>query len=128
MSSTSFLLLRLAVGTSALGHGLVRVPKLRVFSQWMGDTFAKSMLPRSMVALFGLLLPIVELILGVLLISGLFTLPALIAGSFEMIFLVFGCCMIENWEPIASQLIHLIIYVVLIQFLSNNWMALDNLI
>ena len=127
MNSTVYLLLRLAVGASALGHGLVRISKMKAFSQWMGDAFSKSMLPRSAVVSFALLLPVIELILGILLISGLFTHQALVVGSFEMIFLIFGCCMIENWEPIASQLIHLIIYVVLIQFLSSNYIALDNL-
>ncbi len=45
MINTSFLLLRVAIGTSLLGHGLVRLPKLPAFSQWMVGLFAKSMLP-----------------------------------------------------------------------------------
>lgn len=128
MNTTSFLLLRLAIGASMFGHGLVRLPKLSGFSNWMVGTFAKSMLPKAMVTPFSYLLPIAEFTIGLLLISGLFTKPALIAGGLVMILLILGSCMIENWEILPSQLIHAAFFALLLQFAANNTYSLDNLL
>lgn len=51
MNTNSFLLLRLAIGASMLGHGLVRLPKLQTFSHWMVGSFAKSILPQALLSL-----------------------------------------------------------------------------
>jgi thiosulfate dehydrogenase [quinone] large subunit len=127
MNTTSFLLLRLAIGASMFGHGLVRLPKLSGFSNWMVGTFEKSMLPKAMVTPFSYLLPIAEFTIGLLLLSGLFTKPALIAGGLVMIILILGSCFIENWEILPSQLIHAAFFAVLLQFAANNTYSLDNL-
>jgi thiosulfate dehydrogenase [quinone] large subunit len=127
MNTTSFLILRLTIGASMFGHGLVRLPKLAMFSNWMVGTFEKSILPKTMVTAFSYLLPIAEFTIGLLLISGLFTKPALVAGGVVMMILIFGSCMIENWEILPSQLIHAAFFAVLLQFAANNTYALDNL-
>jgi thiosulfate dehydrogenase [quinone] large subunit len=128
MNTTSFLILRLAIGASMFGHGLVRLPKLHAFSQWMVDSFAKSMLPRALVMPFSYILPITEFTIGLLLISGLFTRPALIGGSLVMIMLIMGTCIVENWEFLPSQLIHILFFAVLLQFISSNSWAIDQLL
>jgi len=128
MNTNSFLLLRLAIGASMLGHGLVRLSKLETFSHWMMGSFAKSILPQALVVPFSYVLPIAEFIIGLLLITGLFTKPALIAGSLVMIILVFGTCMIENWEALPSQLLHVTFFTVLLQFIGSNSWAIDQLL
>jgi thiosulfate dehydrogenase [quinone] large subunit len=127
MNTISFLLLRLAIGASMFGHGLVRLPKLSGFSAWMVGTFEKSMLPKAMVTPFSYLLPIAEFTIGLLLLSGLFTKPALIGGGLVMIILILGSCLIENWEILPSQLIHAAFFAILLQFAANNTYSLDNL-
>lgn len=127
MNTTSFLLLRLAVGTSMLAHGLVRLPRLSGFSAWMVSTFEKSMLPAALVTPFSYVLPVAEFITGLLIVTGLFTKPALIAASLIMICLIFGTCMIENWEALPSQLVHIAFFVVLLSFMPFNHVALDKL-
>ena len=127
MNTTTFLLLRLAIAASALGHGLVRLPKLSAFSNWMVNSFEKSMLPKILIVPFSYVLPLAEFIVGVLLFTGLFTRPALIVGAIVMILLIFGTAMIENWEALPSQLIHVAFYAVLLQFSQYNYWALDNL-
>jgi len=123
----SFLLARLAVGMSMFGHGLVRIPKLNGFSTWMTAQFQKSMLPEMVVKPFSYALPIAELIVGILLLLGLFTRQALIAGSLVMISLIFGSSMIEEWGSIPSQLIHAAFFSVLLAFAnSHNTFAVDN--
>lgn len=126
MNKIAYLLLRLAIGTTMLGHGLVRLPKLTGFSNWMVSSFEKSMLPQALVIPFSYALPIVEFLIGLFLIFGLFTKQALIAGSLVMITLIFGSSMIENWDAIPSQLTHIAFFAVLLNFGSANYMALDN--
>ena len=127
MNTTTFLLLRLAIAASVLGHGLVRLLKLSAFSTWMVNSFEKSMLPKILIVPFSYVLPLAEFIVGVLLFTGLFTTPALIVGAIVMILLIFGTALIENWEALPSQLIHVAFYAVLLQFSQYNYWALDNL-
>lgn len=128
MNTTSFLLLRLAIGASMFGHGLVRLPKLQAFSNWMTASFSKSILPEIMITPFSYLLPVCEFLIGMLLVSGLFTKPAAIAGSLVMFILILGTCMVENWEALPSQLIHVAFFAVLLQFISSNTWAIDQLL
>ncbi|AEV97810.1 DoxX family protein [Niastella koreensis] len=125
MNKTSFLILRLGVATSMFGHGLVRLLKLNGFSHWMVGSFQKSFLPAAIVVPFSYALPIAEFVIGVLLLIGLFTRLALIAGAGAMILLIFGTTTIENWDAIPTQLLHLIFFAVLLQFIQSNTWALD---
>jgi thiosulfate dehydrogenase [quinone] large subunit len=125
MHKTVFVLLRLAVGASMLGHGLVRLPKLKGFSQWMVNSFAKSMMPQALVLPFSYVLPVAEFVIGLLLVLGWFTRAALVAGGVVMILLIFGTAMIENWDALPSQLIHVAFFALLLQFISSNSLSLD---
>lgn len=126
MNTTSFLIVRLAVAASMLGHGLVRLPKLTGFSNWMVSSFEKSMLPSALVTPFSYILPIAEFVIGLLLVIGLFTRVSLIAGGFTMVILIFGSAMVENWEAMPSQFIHAAFFAVLLSFLQYNTYAVDN--
>lgn len=128
MNPTTFSLLRLAIGASMFGHGLVRLPKLPVFSHWMVGLFERSMLPLSLVTPFSYVLPLVEFAIGLLLLLGLFTRPALIAGSLTMVVLLIGTTIVEDWGAIPSQLIHAAFFAVLLQFIQSNTFAMDNLL
>lgn len=125
MNTTSFLLLRLGIGISMFGHGLVRLPKLAGFSKWMVTSFEKSLLPSAIITPFSYALPILEFGIGTLLILGLLTKQALLAGSIVMLLLLLGTTLIENWEALPSQLIHLVFFAILIQFISSNRWSLD---
>ena len=128
MNTTSFLLLRLALGASLLGHGLVRLPKLSGFSQWMVGAFQNSMLPAALVTPFSYALPVLEFVIGLLLVAGLFTRLSLVAAGVVMLLLVLGTCLIEHWEALPSQLIHVAFAAVLLNVLTSNTWALDNLL
>jgi len=127
MNTISFLLLRLAIGISFFGHGLVRLPKLTAFSNWMVGSFKRSMLPEVLVIPFSYALPVAEFLVGLLLLSGLLTQYALVAGGILVLLLLFGTTMIENWDAIPSQIIHLALLAVLLHFLEANTFALDHL-
>lgn len=127
-SYTSFLLLRLAIGLSMFGHGLVRLPKLSGFSKWMVGNFQKSMLPESLVLPFSYALPIAEFVVGLLLLLGLFTRIALMAGGIVMLMLIFGSTMIEEWNALPSQLIHVAFFALLLNYIHLNSFAVDKLL
>lgn len=127
MNTFVFLILRLAIATSLLGHGAVRLPKLTAFSSWMTESFEKSFLPKVLVVPFSYGLPIAEFTIGLLLLLGLFTKYAAFAGALVILILLFGTSMIENWEAIPSQLIHIIFFAFLLQFIEKNTYSLDNL-
>ena len=128
MNTTVYFLLRLVIGASMFGHGLVRIPKLQAFSSWMVGSFEKSLLPKFLVVPFSYSLPITELVIGLLLIIGLFTKPALVAASIVMVILVLGTALVENWEALPSQLIHAAFFALLLQFIVNNTISLDTII
>lgn len=126
MNPTAYLLLRLAVAVSMFTHGLVRLPKLAGFSAWMVGSFQKSMLPAAMVLPFSYALPVAEFSVGPLLLLGLWTRSASIAGSLVMLALLFGTGMIENWDAVPSQLLHVAFFVALLAFLEQNIFSLDH--
>lgn len=128
METTSFLLLRLAIAISMFGHGLVRLPKLTTFSNWMVGSFENAILPKIIVTPFSYILPIAEFAIGLFLLLGIFTKPSLVAGAIVMLILLFGTSMIENWEAIPSQLIHIAFFALLLHFADYNSWAIDTLI
>jgi thiosulfate dehydrogenase (quinone) large subunit len=119
----SFLLARLAIGTSLFGHGLVRLPKLDKFSHGVAMQFQHSILPYPLVIAFGYALPFAEFGIGLLLLIGLFTRTALVAGAVMMILLLFGTTTIELWDAIPAQLIHFAFLAVLLIFVDryDSW-------
>ena len=121
-----YLLLRLLLGMSFLGHGLVRLPKLAKFSEWMVQSFSKSMLPQALVTPFSYVLPVAELLTGILLLAGLFTRTALVAAAGIMLVLIFGSSMIEEWSAIPSQLIHGAIAAYLLNHIETNRLSIDH--
>lgn len=125
MNKYSYLILRLAIGISMFGHGLVRIPKLAGFSNGMVKSFENSLLPVALVRPFSYILPFAELITGLLLLVGLFTRQALWLGAVVMLCLLFGTSMIENWDAIPTQLIHVAFFAGLLHFITSNELALD---
>jgi len=126
MNKSSYLILRLAIGLSMFGHGLVRLPKLSGFSKWMVKSFENSMLPEILVIPFSYALPILEFIVGLLLIIGLFTEKALLLGALIMLILIFGTTLIENWSILPSQLIHIAFFALLLNYINDNTWDMDS--
>jgi len=120
-----YLLARLAIAASMFGHGLVRLPKLQAFSNWMLESFSTSMMPLALVKPFSLILPIVEFTVGLLLITGLFTRAALIAGSIAMLALIFGSSLIEKWEWVTFQMFYGLYFALLLAYIGHNQYSVD---
>ena len=89
---------------------------------------AKAPLPKWILAPFAAALPWAEATIGLLLLLGLFTRFALVAGSLEMIVLMAGITLAQNWEVAGIQLIYCAIYFVLLTHRGRNFYSLDTLI
>ncbi len=126
--TVAYLLLRLTIGASLFGHGLVRMPKLAAFHTQMVGEFKTSMIPAVLVSACGYALPFAELITGVLLLAGLWTRAAAIAGGLVMIVLVLGATSIEHFNVIGEQLVHALFFVSVIAFRSHNRYSVDGLL
>jgi len=103
---TTFFFLRLPIAVSLLGHGLVRLPKLPAFTDWLVTTMEKSVIPEFLIVPFGYVLPIAEFLIGLSLLIGFRMKFSLFAGLALMSVLIFGSASIENWSAIESQLLH----------------------
>lgn len=117
----AYLLVRLTIGASFLGHGLVRLPKLGAFhAQLMGE-FKTSTVPTFLVSVCGYALPFAELIIGLLLLAGALTRAAAVTGCLVMIVvLVLGATSIEHFNVIGEQLLHTVLLAAVVAFRSHN--------
>lgn len=120
MNKTTFFFIRLPIALSLLGHGLVRLPKLQAFSEWMTGTMESSFIPSVLVMILSYVLPFIELILGILLLIGYQMRYSLYAGLALMGVLIFGSTSIENWDAIEAQLIHAVYLFALVWYMDKN--------
>jgi thiosulfate dehydrogenase [quinone] large subunit len=124
----TYLLGRLPLAMSMLGHGLDRLPKLNSFSNHVVQQFNNAVLPLVLVEAFSYALPFVELVIGVLLIIGLFTRFSAILGVLTMLALIFGSSMIEQWENVFTQIIYGICFALIYYFEPYNYYSVDRLL
>jgi thiosulfate dehydrogenase (quinone) large subunit len=123
-----YLMLRLVVGISLFGHGLVRLPKLGAFHAQLMHEFTSSVLPGILVSPIGYALPFVELAIGAALLAGALTRAAALAGGLVMIVLVFGSTSIEHFGVIGEQLIHAGLLAALLAFRRHNTYSVDHIV
>ena len=121
----AYLLLRFVFGVNIAMHGIVRFLDLPGFVQAMAESFQGTPLPKVMVESFAWTIPFYEALIGLLLIFGLFTRAALIAGTLLMAALTFGICLQMDWNVAGLQLIYVIVYAILIAGLELNRYSLD---
>ncbi len=119
-------LLRLALGTSMLLHGLMRIgSRFWPFVDQTTSQFAAAPIPHSLVRISAMLIPPVELLIGVLLVLGLWTRFALGLGALEMCALIVGTGLLTKWEIVAIQLAYAFFFAVLLRDSENNIASLD---
>ncbi|WP_106791849.1 DoxX family membrane protein [Aquimarina sp. Aq78] len=124
----AYFLLRLAMGINLLAHGLVRIPKIKTFSNWMANLYKETILPEIFISPFAKILPFVELTIGVFLVFGLYTYRTCLTGGMLMIVLIFGSCLAEQWEWVGFQMIYVLFFYLLIDTTQNNHFSIDNLL
>jgi len=125
----AYALLRVAFGINIMFHGVARLlVGHAAFLAYLSHYFehAPSM-PAGFLPVFGWILPPVETALGLLLVLGLFSRFAMIAGFAVMVMLVFGTNLAQDWVVSGLQLIYCIIYYFLLAHRELNVIAVDSL-
>lgn len=123
----AYLILRLTMGVNMFTHGVARLLDLEKFNMWMIGQFSDTILPEFLVSLSSYMIPFAELIIGVLLILGLFTSRALLLGALLITVLVFGSGLQENWNVMSSQMIYAIFFFILSYLIELNRFSLDRI-
>jgi thiosulfate dehydrogenase [quinone] large subunit len=125
----AYLVFRLTLGINILVHGAGRIfgPGVQAFASTTAAEFSQTSLPAWMVHAFLIVLPLAELLLGVLTTLGLFTRWALTLGGLMIAALVFGTAMRSDWNTVGVQMIYAITYYLLLANRSSNRFSLDAL-
>jgi thiosulfate dehydrogenase [quinone] large subunit len=122
----AYALLRVILGANIALHGISRlIMGASVFSSKLVDQFAHSPLPASLVWGFGMSLPWVEALFGLLLLLGLRTRAALVGGSAVLLLLTFGSALIQDWQAASAQLLYAAVYAALLFLIRFNGWSLD---
>jgi thiosulfate dehydrogenase [quinone] large subunit len=109
-------------------HGISRlIAGPAQFQTKLVSQFEHSALPLSLVWSFGIVLPWVEALFGLLLLVGLRTRAALVGGSVLLLFLTFGSAMIQDWQAASTQLLYAAVYAALLFGIRFNGWSLDAL-
>jgi thiosulfate dehydrogenase [quinone] large subunit len=125
----AYALLRIVFGVNMFFHGLSRLlGDHAAFLAYLSQQMAKAPLPKSILPPFATALPWTEATIGLLLLLGLFTRFALVAGSLVLIILMAGITLAQNWDVAGIQLIYCAIYFVLLTHRGRNFYSLDTLI
>jgi thiosulfate dehydrogenase [quinone] large subunit len=118
----------MTVGMNFFLHGSMRL--ITGLGAWVATQVPlftdQPILPMPLVQVFLYVLPFVEATIGTLLLLGLYTRGALIAGALVMISLVFGTGIRQEWGAVGTQTIYGIFFYILLSRLGDNWLALDN--
>ena len=126
----AFVVFRLTLGTNFLFHGLARMlgGGVEGFASGTTKAFAGTPLPPGIVHAFLAVLPYVELILGALILLGLFTRWALAAAGLLIAVLMFGTSMRADWVTVSIQMIYAIALYLALANLDDNCCSLDKLL
>ena len=122
----AYALLRATLGMNLLMHGISRsLAGSGEFAAKLVLQFEHTPLPAWSVWTFGLTLPAIEAILGLLLLLGLRTRASLIAGSLLILVLTFGSALIQDWSAAGIQLTYAAVYSALLSLERYNGWSID---
>ncbi len=113
----AYLLLRLITGLNFFMHGFARIftgTHLSGFAQGMAKSMASTPLPPSLTLASGYIIPCAELLLGILLLLGLFTRATLTLALLLIFILMFGITLKQDWSVAGDQLLYALVLAILL--------------
>jgi len=127
-TAVAYAILRLTFGVNLCFRGVVRITVngLDQFAAGLTAQFEPTWIPAIAVSTFGHVIPIVETLMGLALILGLFTRPALIVGGLMMTSLTFGTMFLQNFDLAWLQLTYALAFFIMLATRSWNVISLDN--
>jgi thiosulfate dehydrogenase [quinone] large subunit len=122
----AYAILRLTMGINMALHGLTRIADgTGAYAAGLTTQFSDTILPAFSVTAFGYVLPWAEAVIGLLLMAGLATRAALIAGGLLMSVLTFGTVLRQEFATAGLQLTYSLAYFFLLTYCSRNGFSLD---
>jgi thiosulfate dehydrogenase [quinone] large subunit len=123
---TGYALLRIVIGANLMMHGISRmISGPGEFAAKLVIQFAHAPLPAWSVWGFAQILPLIEGILGLLILIGLRTRAALIAASLLIVALTFGSALLQDWAATGIQLTYAVVYAALLFLRRHNVWSID---
>ena len=126
-AAIAYAIFRLTFGVNICFRGVVRifVNGLDTFAGGLVKQFEPTWFPPFAVSAFGHVVPVVETAIGLMLILGLFTRPALVIGGLMITSLTFGTMYLQNFDLAWLQLTYAIAFFLLLAARSWNAISLD---
>lgn len=119
-------LLRVTVGITFLFFGIGKfIQGVGTFASSLRERMAGSPVPPDLVSLFATILPFAEVLLGVLLILGLFTSLALAGTAILIMFLTFGTVMEPDPATVARNVNYALVVFVLLWLVDHDRYSID---
>lgn len=124
---TGYTILRVSFGANIMLHGVSRILMGHAaFLAYLTHYFEHAHgIPMGMLPAFATVQPWVETVLGLLLLLGLATRFALIAGGIVILSLVIGTNLAQDWLVSGLQLIYAFLYYYLLAHIGENGISLD---
>ena len=127
--SLAYALMRVSFGVNLFMRGVMRIYSgTGGFAQGMLKQFEGTPMPPAIIQPFALTLPWVESLIGLMIILGLRTREALVAGSLMMMLLTFGTMVRQDFQIAFLQLAYVIVFFLLLALRSWNLIAIDAII
>jgi thiosulfate dehydrogenase (quinone) large subunit len=121
-----YVLLRLALGAVFVLYGVNKFQAgVGATIDQMARQFDRTFLPSLAVKAFAGALPSVEVVVGLLVLTGLFTRVALVLAGLELIALCAGLAVLGNAATVATNLLFLLVVYVLLSHEEDNAFSLD---
>jgi thiosulfate dehydrogenase [quinone] large subunit len=125
--ATAYALLRATFGVVFLFYGIGKFMRgLGSFSGSMQQRFAGK-LPMALVIPFGYSLPFIEVLIGVLLVLGLFNSITLVLSGLLLMALTFGMVILGDTPTVANNLLYVLINFVLLYLADQNNYSADRI-
>lgn len=125
--ATAYALLRVTFGVVFLFYGIGKFMRgLGTFSGGMQQRFAGK-LPMALVVPFGYSLPFIEVLIGVLLVLGLFNSITLVLAGLLLMALTFGMVILGDTPTVANNLLYVLINFVLLYLAAQNTYSVDRM-
>ena len=128
-TNVAYALLRLSFGANIMLHGLSRLLNGQaVFLAYLDHYFEHAhLIPAASLPIFSVVIPWAETTVGLLVLLGLASRFAMIAGALVMLCLVIGTNLAQDWVVAGLQLIYCFIYYYLLANLDQNALSVDGL-
>ena len=124
----AFFTLRLALGINELMHGVTRIfmgGGLTAFLNFTQNQFKDAPLPVWQVRSFATVVPVCELVIGALLLLGLWTRWALTLAAILMVGIIFGTAMRSDWQLVFLQMFYSLLYALMLMWRRYDVWSLD---